>query len=147
MAAAILAHPTGVEPDFRPVPIVPRGIRGRGRDDRPARQEEPPRARHPGHHRRIDPDSTWYAPADVALVIEVVSEESADRDRSLKPFKYAQAGIPHFWRVEDEAGAPTVHTYELDTMTSTYVATGIHRARLGAAVPFPTDIDLKSLVP
>ncbi|WP_370268787.1 Uma2 family endonuclease [Streptomyces sp. V4I8] len=93
-----------------------------------------------------DPDRTWYAPADVALVIEVVSEESADRDRSLKPFKYAQARIPHFWRVEDEGG-PTVHIYELDTMTSTYVATGIHRDRLKAAVPFPTDLDLKNLVP
>ncbi|MFB7644576.1 Uma2 family endonuclease [Streptomyces sp. NPDC056084] len=53
-----------------------------------------------------DPDRTWYAPGDVALVVEVVSEESADRDRSLKPFKYAQAGITHFWRVEDEAGGP-----------------------------------------
>lgn len=28
-----------------------------------------------------------------------------------------------------------------------YVATGIHRGRLRAAVPFPTDIDLKNLVP
>jgi len=53
----------------------------------------------------------------------------------------------HFWRVEDEGGAPAVHTYELDTMTGTYVATGIHRERLKAAVPFPTDIDLKNLVP
>ncbi|KPI20264.1 protein of unknown function DUF820 [Actinobacteria bacterium OK074] len=94
-----------------------------------------------------DPDRTWYAPEDVAVVVEVVSEESADRDRSLKPFKYAQAGIPHFWRVEDESGAPTVHTYELDAMTSTYVATGIHRDRLKTSVPFPLDVDLDSLVP
>ncbi|MFI0728371.1 Uma2 family endonuclease [Streptomyces sp. NPDC021225] len=94
-----------------------------------------------------DPDRTWYAPEEIALVIEVVSEESADRDRSLKPFKYAQAKIPHFWRIEDEAGAPTVHTYELDDMTSTYVATGIHRDHLKATVPFSLDIDLKSLVP
>ncbi|WP_420719128.1 Uma2 family endonuclease [Streptomyces sp. WM6386] len=93
-----------------------------------------------------DPDRTWYAPQDVALVIEVVSEESADRDRSMKPVKYAQARIPHFWRVEDEAGAPVVHTYELDTMTSTYVPTGIHRGRLAVTVPFSLDIDLKNLV-
>ncbi|WP_419184511.1 Uma2 family endonuclease [Streptomyces coelicoflavus] len=94
-----------------------------------------------------DPDRTWYAPEDVALVIEVVSEESADRDRSLKPFKYAQARIPHFWRVEDEAGTPTVHTYELDVMTSSYVATGIHRNRLKVSVPILLDIGLDSLVP
>ncbi|MFJ7148808.1 Uma2 family endonuclease [Streptomyces sp. NPDC100445] len=94
-----------------------------------------------------DPDRTWYAPDDVALVIEVVSEESADRDRSLKPFKYAQAGITHFWRVEDEAGSPAVHTYELDTMTGTYVPIGIHRGRLRTPVPFPVDIDLDLLLP
>ncbi|GAV42539.1 hypothetical protein Saa2_05470 [Streptomyces acidiscabies] len=28
-----------------------------------------------------DPDRTWYAPEDVVLVVEVVSEESAARDR------------------------------------------------------------------
>lgn len=94
-----------------------------------------------------DPDRTWYAPADVSLVVEVVSEESADRDRSLKPFKYAQAGIRHFWRIEDEAGAPAVHSYELDTMTRSYVPTGIHRDRLKLAVPFPLDIELTALVP
>ncbi|MFJ6982231.1 MULTISPECIES: Uma2 family endonuclease [unclassified Streptomyces] len=95
----------------------------------------------------FDPDRTWYAPQDVSLVVEVVSEESADLDRSLKPFKYAQAGITHFWRVEDETGAPAVHTYELDAMTRTYVPTGIHRDRLKATVPFPLDISLGTLVP
>ncbi|MFJ9541290.1 Uma2 family endonuclease [Streptomyces sp. NPDC101225] len=94
-----------------------------------------------------DPDRTWYAPEDVSLVVEVVSEESADRDRSLKPFKYGQAKTAHFWRVEDEAGAPVVHTYELDSMTSSYVPTGIHRGRLKISVPFPLDIDLDVLVP
>nr|WP_030884856.1 Uma2 family endonuclease [Streptomyces sp. NRRL S-1868] len=94
-----------------------------------------------------DPDRTWYAPEDVTVVIEVVSEESADRDRSLKPFKYAQAGIPHFWRVEDEAGQAVVHTYELDTMTHSYVATGIHRGTLKVSAPVPLNVDLGALVP
>ncbi|GAB2899217.1 Uma2 family endonuclease [Streptomyces mayteni] len=94
-----------------------------------------------------DADLTWFAPEDVVLVVEVVSEESADRDRSIKPFKYAQARIPHFWRVEEEDGAATVHTYELDTMTGSYVATGIHRGRLKSAIPFTVDLDLTALVP
>ncbi|WP_030717456.1 Uma2 family endonuclease [Streptomyces sp. NRRL S-237] len=94
-----------------------------------------------------DPDRTRYLPEEVALVIEVVSEESADRDRSIKPFKYAQAGIPHFWRVEDEDGKPVVHVYELDTVTRSYVATGIHREWLKVAVPFAATVDLGSLVP
>lgn len=142
-----MALPAGGEPDLRAQASGARGLRDGARDDRPARQKSRPEPDILVTTAPYDPDRTWYAPADVALVIEVVSEESADRDRSLKPFKYAQARIPHFWRVEDEAGAPTVHTYELDTMTGTYVATGIHRERLKAAVPFPTDIDLKNLVP
>ncbi|MDI3408091.1 Uma2 family endonuclease [Streptomyces cavernicola] len=94
-----------------------------------------------------EPDRTSYLPDEVALVVEVVSEESADRDRSLKPFKYAQAEIPHFWRVEDEEGEPAVHVYELDRLTHSYVATGIHRGRLKTTVPFLMDIDLESLTP
>jgi hypothetical protein len=78
-------------------------------------------------------------------VVEVVSEESADRDRSLKLFKSAQARIAQFWRFQ--AGAPAVHAYELDGMTRTYVPTGIHRGRLKVPVPFPLDIDLDALVP
>ncbi|QNP70138.1 Uma2 family endonuclease [Streptomyces roseirectus] len=92
-----------------------------------------------------EPDRTWYAPEDLALVVEVVSEESADRDRFMKPPKYSHAGIPHFWRIEDEDGGLVVHVYELDTATGTYVPTGIHRDRLKLSVPFTLDIDLAAL--
>ncbi len=94
-----------------------------------------------------DPDRIRYLPDEVVRVIEVASEESADRDRSIKPFEYAQAGIPHFRRVEDEPSGPAVHVYELDTVTRSYVATGIHREQLKVAVPFPATIDLGGLVP
>lgn len=93
-----------------------------------------------------DPDRTRYFPDQVALAIEVVSDESADRDRSLKPFKYAQAGIPHYWRIEEENGLPVIHTYELDDTTRAYVATGINRERMKTAVPFGIDLDLPGLV-
>jgi len=95
----------------------------------------------------FDPDRTRYLPEEVALVVEVVSDESEDRDRGIKPFKYAQAGIRHYWRVEDEKGLPVVHVYELDETTRAYVATGIHRERLRVSVPFAIDIDLTALVP
>ena len=48
-----------------------------------------------------DQDRTYYVPDEVRLVVEVVSPESEDRDRLTKPLRYAQAGIPHFWRVEE----------------------------------------------
>ncbi|MBU3061096.1 Uma2 family endonuclease [Nocardia sp. NEAU-G5] len=93
-----------------------------------------------------DPDRTRYLPDEVALAIEAVSDESADRDRSLKPFKYAHAGIPHYWRIEEENGLPVIHAYELDDTTRAYVATGIIRDRMKTAVPFDIDIDLPRLV-
>ncbi|MER7959681.1 Uma2 family endonuclease [Streptomyces sp. NPDC096030] len=93
-----------------------------------------------------DPDRTRYLPDQVALAVEVVSDESADRDRSLKPFKYAQAAIPYYWRVEEENGLPVIHTYELDTTTLAYSATGTSRNSLHTSVPFRIRIDLPRLV-
>ncbi|WP_316744958.1 Uma2 family endonuclease [Streptomyces sp. MK7] len=92
------------------------------------------------------PNRTYYLPDQVALAIEVVSDESAGRDRSLKPFKYAQAGIRQYWRVEEENGLPVIHTYELDDTTRAYVATDICRERIKTVIPFGIDIDLRHLV-
>ncbi|MEU4162245.1 Uma2 family endonuclease [Actinoplanes sp. NPDC026670] len=94
-----------------------------------------------------DPDRTYFTPDEVRLVVEVVSPESAHRDRTVKLRKYADAGIPHYWRIEDEDGAPVVHVYEMDEPTKTYVASGIHRDVLRRPVPFDIDIDLAGLIP
>lgn len=94
-----------------------------------------------------DPDRTWFAPEDVQLVVEVVSPESAHRDRTVKLRKYAEAGIPHYWRVEDEDSAPVVHVYQLDRPTGTYVAAGIFREKLERPVPFAISLDLNGLAP
>ncbi|GAA3448280.1 Uma2 family endonuclease [Dactylosporangium matsuzakiense] len=93
------------------------------------------------------PDRTFYTPAEVLLAVEVVSPESAHRDRTVKLRKYAEAGIPVYWRVEQEDDLPVVHVYELDTPTGAYVATGIHRHKLRAEIPFAIKIDLDTLLP
>ncbi|MBE1875443.1 Uma2 family endonuclease [Myceligenerans pegani] len=93
-----------------------------------------------------DPDRTWYAPEDVVLVVEVVSPESAHRDRTVKLTKYAQAGIRHYWRVEDEGDATAIHVYELDDATTAYAPAGIFRERLRVAAPFPIELDVPGLV-
>jgi Uma2 family endonuclease len=85
---------------------------------------------------------TTFEPEDVHLVVEVVSEDSRDRDRTTKPGKYASAGIKHFWRVELEDDQPVVHTFELEPAVKAYVPTGIHRGRLRTDIGFPVDIDL-----
>jgi Uma2 family endonuclease len=94
-----------------------------------------------------DPHRTYYTPEETLLVVEVVSPESAHRDRNVKIRKYAEAGIPNYWRVEEEAGSPVVHAYELDDPTRSYVATGIHRHELRTTKPFTIKLDLDGLVP
>ncbi|MEU6738752.1 Uma2 family endonuclease [Streptosporangium sandarakinum] len=93
-----------------------------------------------------DHDRTAYLPGEVHLVVEVVSPESRLRDREVKPRAYAQAGITHFWRVEEADGVPVVYVYELDPATCSYVPTGIHRGVLSVPVPFPVEIDLAGLL-
>ncbi|MFJ1973323.1 Uma2 family endonuclease [Streptomyces sp. NPDC087903] len=93
------------------------------------------------------PDQTWYRPEDVLLAVEVVSADSRERDREVKPRKYATAGVPHFWRVEqgDDNGLPVVYVYEIDPANKTYGLTGIFHDRLKVSVPFGIDIDLTAL--
>ncbi|MEV6298197.1 Uma2 family endonuclease [Actinoplanes sp. NPDC051861] len=94
-----------------------------------------------------DPSRTFYTPEETLLVVEVVSPESAHRDRTVKLRKYAEAGIANYWRIEEEDGSPVVHTYELDGPTKSYAPTGIHRGKLVTAVPFAIELDLTRLVP
>ncbi|MDQ0908127.1 Uma2 family endonuclease [Streptomyces canus] len=93
------------------------------------------------------PNQTWYEPEDVVLAVEVVSADSRERDREVKPRKYAAAGVPHFWRVELDAdkGLPVVYVYELDPATHSYGLTGIFHERLKVSVPFDIEIDLTAV--
>ncbi|MGN9839342.1 Uma2 family endonuclease [Nonomuraea sp. H19] len=85
---------------------------------------------------------TSFKPEDVHLVVEVVSDESRERDRTTKPIKYSNAGIKYFWRVEEEDGLPVAYTFELEPAVKAYVPTGIHRKRLQTNIGFDVDIDL-----
>ncbi|MFJ2023002.1 hypothetical protein ACIODW_04210 [Streptomyces sp. NPDC087897] len=44
------------------------------------------------------------------LAVQVVSPDSVERDRGVRPRKYAEAGVQHFWRVEQgDDDLPVVH--------------------------------------
>lgn len=51
-------------------------------------------------------------PADVGLVVEVVSPRTRRTDRFAKPGEYAEAGVPLFWRLETEPDL-VLHTFAL----------------------------------
>jgi Uma2 family endonuclease len=93
------------------------------------------------------PDQTSYQAQDVVLAIEVVSPDSESRDRTTKPYKYGNAGIPHFWRVERDGTdrKPLIHVYELDPLTRSYVHMGMHRDRIKVDKPYSIDIDLTAI--
>jgi Uma2 family endonuclease len=97
----------------------------------------------------VEPDETehgTYLTADeIVLIVEVVSPESRKRDRKVKPARYAEAGIPHFWRIEDESGRRVVYVHELDPRTKSYLPTGIFHGTLSVSVPFPIELDLDNL--
>lgn len=66
-----------------------------------------------------------FRPEHLRLVVEIVSPSNAGFDRREKPLRYAEAGIPHFWRVELEGDrAPCVVRHELDDSGAKYVEVG-----------------------
>jgi Uma2 family endonuclease len=93
----------------------------------------------------LDRERTWVSPEDVYLVIEVVSPESVVRDTKRKPQLYAEAGIKHFWRIENDDDRPVAYTYELDPVVGAYVATGIYREAMTVSAPFPIRLQVDEL--
>jgi Uma2 family endonuclease len=71
----------------------------------------------------------YWAPADLSVVIEVVSDGSEDDDHMYKPLWYAQAGIPGFWRVEQgEDGGAVIYKQKLARTAdghAAYIETGV----------------------
>nr|WP_211588522.1 Uma2 family endonuclease [Allorhizocola rhizosphaerae] len=93
-----------------------------------------------------DADLTTYPPQAVVLTVEVVSPDSQERDRKRKPHLYAEAGIKHFWLVENTGGGKmAVYVYELDPIARRYTMTGIYHNTLKLNAPFDIDIDLTEI--
>jgi Uma2 family endonuclease len=92
-----------------------------------------------------DLDRTYHSPADVVLVVDMVSRSSEIRDRDTKPRRYAEASIRHFWRIENNSGRPVAYVHELDPANRTYTLTGIFHDQLALSVPFPLEIALNAL--
>ncbi|GIH35566.1 hypothetical protein Mam01_57300 [Microbispora amethystogenes] len=88
-------------------------------------------------------------PEWVRLVVEIVSRSTTMTDRVVKPAKYAEAGIPGFWRIEThpfrgqaDERLPVVFTYRLGEDGQYQL---IHRVGAGEVVavgePFKVAVD------
>jgi Uma2 family endonuclease len=93
--------------------------------------------------RSEEPGRHWFAPAEVAVAIEIESPGNHVEDRTTKPALYAQFGIPYYWRIEP---APLRVTTYRQGQGDAYVpaTTG---DRIALAEPFPVDLDLTALLP
>jgi Uma2 family endonuclease len=92
-----------------------------------------------------DSSRTWLNPEDVVLAVEVQSPDSEVRDTRRKPQLYAEAGIRHFWRVENDDDRAVLWTYDLDPANRNYMPTGVYRDTMKVSVPFPIEIDVARL--
>lgn len=93
-------------------------------------------------YRRDDPGQMLH-PDRVALVVEIVSPSSKSQDRVMKPVQYADAGIPGYWRVEQEPTLSVVE-YRLTELGKYYE----HSPRAGVFTvdkPWPIEIDLDAV--
>ncbi len=58
-------------------------------------------------------DLTMCEAADVVLIVEITSPGNAAVDRAVKPQLYAQAGVPHYLRIELGEAGPRALVYRL----------------------------------
>lgn len=74
------------------------------------------------------------------LVVELVSPGNRTVDRKFKPMLYAEAAIPHFWRLEFDP-APMLVVHELEDGRYVERTTALAGATTRLDIPFPVAID------
>jgi Uma2 family endonuclease len=94
--------------------------------------------------RSDEPGRHWFAPAEVAVAIEIESPGNHVEDRTTKPALYAQFGIPHYWRLEP---APLRVTTYCRGHGDAYIVAAASSDRITVSDPFPVDLDLAALLP
>ncbi|GAA0513701.1 hypothetical protein Ade02nite_48750 [Paractinoplanes deccanensis] len=93
--------------------------------------------------RRPVPNRHLFQPDQVVLVAEVVSPSTKRRDRLEKPVLYARAGIPHYWRIEQEP----VHVFAYDLVNGTYELAADSAEELVLSAPFDIKLPIRDITP
>ncbi|MET8094741.1 Uma2 family endonuclease [Micromonospora sp. NPDC005220] len=91
----------------------------------------------------INYDSHYSTAEPVILVVEVVSRSTRRRDRLEKPADYADAGIPHYWRIEQNP----VHVYAYDLVDGRYELAADSAEELIVAKPFDIRLRVRDVTP
>lgn len=90
-------------------------------------------------------DLKVWEPADVAVIVEIVSPGSVAADRAVKPQLYAIAGIEHYLRIELGRPGPTAVAYRSQHGRYVEVASSAPGQPMCLTDPFPVELDLAAL--
>jgi Uma2 family endonuclease len=90
-------------------------------------------------------DLTVREPAEVAMVIEIVSPGSVAADRAIKPQLYSAAGIEHYLRIELSSPGPSSVAYQWQRGHYVQVGSSGPGQPVRLAEPFPVEFDLAEL--
>jgi Uma2 family endonuclease len=93
--------------------------------------------------RRPIDDNHYFAPDQVVIAVEVVSRGTRKRDRLQKPAEYADAGIPYYWRVEQNP----VHVYAYGLRDGAYALLADSDTMLKLDEPFPIALPIQAITP
>jgi Uma2 family endonuclease len=90
-------------------------------------------------------DRTVCDATDVVLVVEITSPGNAAVDRAVKPQLYAQAGVPHYLRIELGEEGPRALVYQLSRQRYAQVADVGPGQPLVVTEPIAVTLDLAAL--
>ncbi|MFC0004717.1 Uma2 family endonuclease [Micromonospora siamensis] len=85
----------------------------------------------------------YFDAEQVVLAVEVVSPGTRRRDRIEKPAGYADAGIPHYWRIEQDP----VHVYAYDLVDGRYELAADSAEELIVSKPFDIRLRVRDIAP
>ena len=87
--------------------------------------------------------SHYFEAAQVIIAIEIVSPGTKRRDRLEKPAEYAAAGIPHYWRIEQNP----LHVFAYDLVDGRYELAGDSDSELVLSAPFEIRLPIRDITP
>jgi Uma2 family endonuclease len=85
----------------------------------------------------------FFLPSQVAIAVEVVSPGTKRQDRFHKPLEYGLAGIPHYWRIEQDP----VHVFAYDLVNGSYELAGDSDTELVLSAPFEIKLPIRDITP
>lgn len=91
----------------------------------------------------VSENSHYFASDEVVLAVEIVSPGTRRRDRLEKPPAYAAAGVPHYWRIEQDP----LHVLAYDLVNGEYRLVADSTEELVLTRPFEIRLPIRDITP